>query len=223
MHISFHGKGSLGTKREMANLSGRSGPNRDEKDHGNRLKYAFDGGFLSGAHPPDTPLTVDVDDEDSSIPQSSESESSDSVGESKRFSDLAASIQVFSGSLLRMELAEIEMLKAREALRVEAERRRVELEDEMTQMFLSTQLQMASFLARESRNRKRKRVEEEISSSSERVDLVVMSTYKQKSLRTRSFETHQKDAPGFLISTLVSHQDEDLGVSAMPEKEANFI
>ncbi|KAK9268233.1 hypothetical protein L1049_010676 [Liquidambar formosana] len=139
----------------MANPAGPTEPGRRT---GDRLKYAFDAGFLSGEHPPDTPATVDDgDDGDSTIPPSSDSDSSNSSGESKRLADLAAGLRVFSESLLRTELAELEMVKAREALRFEAEKRRVEAETEMTQMLLQTQLQIASFVSRKSPNRKRKR------------------------------------------------------------------
>nr|DAD22614.1 TPA_asm: hypothetical protein HUJ06_024077 [Nelumbo nucifera] len=55
-----------------------------------------------------------------------------------------------------MELAEMEMIKAREAWRVEKERRLIESEAEMTQMLLETQLQVASFLLQKNQKRKRK-------------------------------------------------------------------
>ncbi|KAL6332214.1 hypothetical protein AAG906_001929 [Vitis piasezkii] len=121
-------------------MDGPIQPNRGSGTGEKRLKYAFDAGFLSGAHPPDTPVT--------------------------RLADLAASFRVFSESLARMELAEMEMLKAREAFRLEAEKRRLESEAEMTQMLLQTQLQIASLVSR-SPSRKRKRGEEDDPSISE--------------------------------------------------------
>ncbi|XP_010252531.1 PREDICTED: uncharacterized protein At4g22160 [Nelumbo nucifera] len=148
----------------MAELNNRTDAveERETQPHDNRLKHAFDAGFLSGSHPPDTPRTVDVhEEEDPIIRAISDSESSDSIGESKWWADLAASVHVFTGSMLRMELAEMEMIKAREAWRVEAERRLIESEAEMTQMLLETQLQVASFLSQKNRKRKRKRVEDE--------------------------------------------------------------
>ena len=138
----------------MADQSGRTGPNQTVGNEENRLKYAVDAGFLSGAHPHD-------DDEDSNEVPSSDSESSESVSESTRFTDLATSFRVFSESLLRMERAQLEMAKAREASRLEAEKRRVESEAELTRMLLQTQLQIASFVSRQSPSRKRKRVEED--------------------------------------------------------------
>ncbi|KAL0012257.1 hypothetical protein SO802_007365 [Lithocarpus litseifolius] len=136
----------------MAEQTGRAGPNRAVGNEENRLKYAVDAGLLSGAHP---------HDEDSNEPPSSDSESTDSATESTRFTGLAASFRVFSESLLRMERAQLEMAKAREASRLEAEKRRVESEAELTRMLLQTQLQIASFASsRQSPSRKRKRVEE---------------------------------------------------------------
>ena len=55
----------------------------------------------------------------------------------------------------------MEMLKAREAFRLESEKRRLESEAAMTQMLLQTQLQIASLVSRRSPSRKRKRGEEE--------------------------------------------------------------
>ncbi|KAA8515554.1 hypothetical protein F0562_018835 [Nyssa sinensis] len=156
----------------MADRSDWSEPNRGARNDDNRLKYAFDAGFLSGSHPTDT---VDADDGDSTTPQSSDSEDSDSVGESKRLADLSTSLRLFSESMLRMELAEMEMIKAREALRHKAEKRRAELEAESTQMFLQTQLQIASFISQTSPNRKRKRSNEDNSSTSEREGAMLLS------------------------------------------------
>ncbi|KAI8001169.1 Uncharacterized protein LOK49_LG09G00206 [Camellia lanceoleosa] len=63
------------------------------------------------------------------------------------------------------------MAKAREASRLEAEKRRAQLESELTQMLLQTQLQIASYISQPSptSSRKRKRSDEDNSSiSSER-------------------------------------------------------
>ncbi|CAL5408293.1 unnamed protein product [Camellia sinensis] len=162
------------TKKPHANHTSSSTPfmaepiGRTEPDN-KRLKYAFDAGFLSGAHPSDTPDTDD--DGDSVTRRSSDSESSDSDTDSEGLNDLAASFQLFSESMLRMELAELEMAKAREASRLEAEKRRAQLESELTQMLLHTQLQIASYISQPSptSSRKRKRSDEDNSSiSSER-------------------------------------------------------
>ncbi|KAJ0018712.1 hypothetical protein Pint_09788 [Pistacia integerrima] len=92
----------------------------------------------------------------------SNSGSNDSVSESMRFAaDLSTTFRIFSESLLRKELDELEMMKSREALRCEAEKRRVETEAESTQMLAQTQLQIASFVAGMSSSSKRKRVEED--------------------------------------------------------------
>lgn len=148
----------------MADQDGAQ-PNRGSGTGDRRLKYAFDAGFLSGTHPPpDTPVTLDSDVRGSTIPLGSTSNSSDSADESKRLADLAASFRVFTESLVRMELAEMEMLKAREAFRLETEKRRLESEAEMTQMLLQTQLQIASLVSR-GPSRKRKREEDDPSIS----------------------------------------------------------
>ena len=69
-----------------------------------------------------------------------------------------------------MEQTELEMAKAREALRLTAEKRRLESEAELTQMLLQTPLQIASLVSRRSdrdhdqhhhSSRKQKRAEEE--------------------------------------------------------------
>ncbi|KAM7501007.1 hypothetical protein LguiA_025421 [Lonicera macranthoides] len=127
-------------------------------DESRRLNFAFDAGLLPGGHPPDTP-NADYDDEDDSVTRQScdSEESSDSVGESKWSGDLAASFRVISESMLRTELAEQEMIKAREVSRLDAEKSRMESETELTRMLLQTQLQIASFMAQTSPNRKRKR------------------------------------------------------------------
>ncbi|XP_015879626.1 uncharacterized protein At4g22160 [Ziziphus jujuba] len=137
----------------MAYRTGRTGRSFLARNDDRRLKYVFDAGFLS--------LDLDDDGDDSNSSLSSDSESDDSDAESTRWADVAASFRVFSDSLLRMERAESEMAKAREALRLEAEKRRAELEAELTQMVLRTQLQMASYVSRQSQSRKRKRVEED--------------------------------------------------------------
>ncbi|GLT72658.1 hypothetical protein SLA2020_445730 [Shorea laevis] len=142
----------------MEDQTCRAGGNRSARNAESHLKYAVDAGFLSGAHP----NAPDLDDEESNQPASSDSESCDSVGESELphgLANLAASFRVFSESLLRMERAQLEMAKAREASRLEAEKRRVELEAELTRMLLQTQLQIASFASRQSPSRKRKRVD----------------------------------------------------------------
>ncbi|PSR98388.1 hypothetical protein CEY00_Acc24994 [Actinidia chinensis var. chinensis] len=131
----------------MANPIGRPDPNHcSPNDDDRSLKYAFDAGFVSGANP--------SNDGDSASRLSPDSESS---GESKRLGDLAASFRVFSESMLRMEQAELEMVKAREAARLAAEMRRAESETELTRMLVQTQLQIASFFIRTSPGRKRKR------------------------------------------------------------------
>ncbi|KAF3451769.1 hypothetical protein FNV43_RR07865 [Rhamnella rubrinervis] len=143
----------------------RSGRNRPVYDAQSRLRYAFDAGHYSlDGFPRGLDLVHDDDDdgdEDSSSPLSSDSETDDgSDGKSARWADVAASFRVFSDSLLRMERAESEMAKAREALRLEAEKRRAESEAELTQMMLRTQFQIASLVSRRIPSQKRKRVEE---------------------------------------------------------------
>lgn len=167
----------------MAYQTGRTGRNRRVYDDQSRLGYAFDAGFLSAAHysPDNVPRGLDLvdDDDDSNSPLSSDSETDDdSHGESTRWTDVAASFRVFSDSLLRMERAESEMAKAREALRLEAEKRRAESEAELTQMILRTQLQIASFVSRRIPSRKRKRVEED-----ERTSAVPSQRYVRRVLQ----------------------------------------
>ncbi|KAJ6725219.1 hypothetical protein OIU85_023072 [Salix viminalis] len=128
----------------MADTAGRTRLNREEK---NRLKHACDAGMVSGEVPSDS--------EDSNNPLSSDSVRSESP---PRLADLATSFRVFSESMARMDLAEREMIKAREASRLEAEKRRMELEAELTRMMLQTQLQIASIVAGKGTSRKRKRV-----------------------------------------------------------------
>ena len=60
------------------------------------------------------------------------------------------------------------MIKSREALRCEAEKRRMESEAEMTRMMMHTQLQIASFVEGMNSSRKRKRAEEDESRVSQR-------------------------------------------------------
>ncbi|XP_018829621.1 uncharacterized protein At4g22160-like [Juglans regia] len=149
-------------KLPMADQTGRAGLNRGASNNDFRLKYAVDAGFLSGPHPNDTPNALALDDEESGrAPSSDDSESCESAGESPRLASLAASFRVFSESLLRMERAQLEMAKAREASRLESEKRRIESEAELTRMMRQTQLQIASFVLQQSPSRKRKRVEED--------------------------------------------------------------
>ncbi|KAL1201734.1 hypothetical protein V5N11_006274 [Cardamine amara subsp. amara] len=104
--------------------------------------------------------------------------SSYSVTESNMSSDsttstgLSTIIRVLTDSLVRTQLAEMEMIKAREAARWEAEKRRLEMEVELTRMVLQTHLQVTSSLlvgeqkiSTGRRKRKRSVVEEHESSS----------------------------------------------------------
>lgn len=154
----------------MSEQMGQAEANTRSIDDGRLLQYGFDAGFLSS--PPDSPDTmmeVHVGKEDAiNTSSSSDSEESDLASDSTRLADLTASLQIFSESLLRMELAEMEMLKAREALRIESARRRIESEAEMNRMLMQTQLQIASFLSQRSSNRKRKRLDTDDATSSDR-------------------------------------------------------
>ncbi|KDP20697.1 hypothetical protein JCGZ_21168 [Jatropha curcas] len=142
----------------MADPTSRTRAQMAPTNDDNRLKCACDAGILSDACPYDNANDHDIDSEDSNQPQSSDSESC----ESTRLDDLAAScFRVFSDSLSRMELAEMEMIRARETSRWEAEKRRMELDAELTRMMLRTQLQIASVVAGKGPNKKRKRVEQE--------------------------------------------------------------
>ncbi|VVB12124.1 unnamed protein product [Arabis nemorensis] len=118
------------------------------------------------------------DDTHSSDTETESNPSSDSETESNQSSDsttstrLSTIIRVLSDSLLRSELAEMEMIKAREAARWEAEKRRLEMEVELTRLVLQTHLQATeSLLVGEEkitparRKRKRSEVEEHDSSS----------------------------------------------------------
>ncbi|CAH8315544.1 unnamed protein product [Eruca vesicaria subsp. sativa] len=107
--------------------------------------------------------------------------SSDSKTESNWSSDSTTStglsevMRVLSDSLLRTELAEMEMIKAREAARWEAEKRRMEMEVELTRMVLQTHLQATTSsllhikeeqkISPSPRKRKRSKVIEDESSS----------------------------------------------------------
>jgi hypothetical protein len=152
----------------MADAADRARPNREEE---NRLKHACDAGMVTGEVPSDS--------EDSNNPLSSDSVSSESP---PRLADLAASFRVFSESMARMDLAEMEMIKAREASRLEAEKRRMELEAELTRMMLQTQLQIASIVAGKGTSRKRKRVGEEEG------EMPILSRYSSFSLNEKVWD-----------------------------------
>lgn len=87
----------------------------------------------------------------------SDDPASDGDGESTGLTGLAASLRVLSESLLRAERAEAEAAKAREALRLRSENRRLESEAELTRLMLATELQIASLVS----CRKRKRLGED--------------------------------------------------------------
>ncbi|KAK9089752.1 hypothetical protein Scep_028834 [Stephania cephalantha] len=133
------------------------------------LTCAFDDGFLTGAPPPDSPTsTVDV-------PRDADPEyQCNSPREPSRLTDLRASLRVFTESFLRTETAEMEMIKSREASRIESERRRAETESVIAQMLAKNQLQIAEFLAKKGRNRKRKRVQRDDSSMADRQGLLLL-------------------------------------------------
>ncbi|CAA7031023.1 unnamed protein product [Microthlaspi erraticum] len=92
------------------------------------------------------------DESDSYDSETESNRSSDSETESNRSSDstttkgLTAIIRVLSDSMLRTEMAEMEMIKAREAARWEAEKKRLETELEMTRMVLQTHLEVTTSL-----------------------------------------------------------------------------
>ncbi|KAJ4912872.1 Uncharacterized protein Rs2_07493 [Raphanus sativus] len=118
----------------------------------------------SGEDGPNDPLTSD-----------SKTESNWSSDSATTSTGLSAVIRVMSDSLLRTELAEMEMIKARETARWEAEKRRMEMELELTRMALQTHLQATTSLLVEeqeispSSRRKRKRsqvIEDESSTTS---------------------------------------------------------
>ncbi|KAI3680490.1 hypothetical protein L6452_35261 [Arctium lappa] len=124
--------------------SNLSSSNNGDGDRHSRLKQAIDGGgFIS-------------DDE---------GWSSESSGRSRR--SVAASLRDFAESMMRREVAELEMMKVREAARIESENRRLERETELTEMILKTQLEITSFLCSGTGDRKRKRREEDDGESPE--------------------------------------------------------
>ncbi|KAI3456507.1 hypothetical protein Pfo_013170, partial [Paulownia fortunei] len=130
----------------------------EETKSSNPLKYTFDGHFLPTTPPDDdTTKTTESNHSNSETGQSSES----------RYSDPSrtASLQLIANTMLRMELAELEMMKKREAARLEAQKRQAELEDEMTRMMLQTQSHIASFVSQNSSSGKRKRFNIDGSSS----------------------------------------------------------
>ncbi|KAK8629537.1 hypothetical protein V6N13_078373 [Hibiscus sabdariffa] len=152
----------------MADPSAPAQPTVTKDD--NCLKYSCDAGFFSNAHPSDTP---NLDEEDSNDPPPTfDSDDCDSTP----LSDLSASLRVFSDSILKMELAGMEMVKAMEASRCEAEKRRAESEVELTRMMLRTQSLIASFVAGDGDNRKRKRgADDESMDSSVRQGALLLS------------------------------------------------
>ncbi|OWM83373.1 hypothetical protein CDL15_Pgr012854 [Punica granatum] len=115
----------------------------------NRLKYAYDDGFIPENLPPD---------EDSTVSPGSASDSEPECPDGIAV-NLAASLRLFCDSMRTIEQVEMEMAKAREASRVEVERRRGELDLELTRMVAQSQLQIAAVVAagKSGRCRKRKR------------------------------------------------------------------
>ncbi|GKV01957.1 hypothetical protein SLEP1_g14461 [Rubroshorea leprosula] len=136
--------------------------NRAASKDRSRLKYSCDAGMLSCVHPPEA---VNLDNEDSNGPLSSDYDSCDSTDDSTPLAKLSAGVRVFSDWLLTTKLSETEMIKAMEASRWEAEKLRAESEVEATRMLLRTQSQIASFVSA-TESRKRKRVEEDESRDS---------------------------------------------------------
>ncbi|KAI3928555.1 hypothetical protein MKW98_024156 [Papaver atlanticum] len=140
-----------------------------------RLNYTSEGGSLLGAHALDTLPTIVVDGGARQfLLTSQDSDKTDSTNESNRLADLSASFKMISSSLMKMKLADIEMIKAREISRIESEKRSVEVEANLTQMLVNTQLEIASFLSRTIQKRKRKRVGNDDSSISERQSLLLL-------------------------------------------------
>ncbi|XP_026422977.1 uncharacterized protein LOC113318912 [Papaver somniferum] len=140
-----------------------------------RLSYTSEGGSLLGAHPLDTLPTIVVDGGARQfLLTSQDSDKTHSTNESNRLADLSASFRMISSSLMMMKLADIEMIKAREISRIESEKRSIEVEANLTQMLVNTQLEIASFLSRTIQKRKRKRVENDDSSISERQSLLLL-------------------------------------------------
>ncbi|XWS18160.1 hypothetical protein CRYUN_Cryun32bG0018500 [Craigia yunnanensis] len=157
----------------MADPTARTALNRTGSKDENRLKHTCDAGFLSNTHPSNNP---NLDEEDSNDPLAFDSDNCGSDCDSTPLTDLSASLRVFSDSMLRMELARMEMVKAMEASRCEAEKRRVESEAELTRMMLRTQSQIASFIGGDGENRKRKRLaEDERGDSSVRQGALLLS------------------------------------------------
>ncbi|KAJ0692210.1 hypothetical protein HanPI659440_Chr15g0583341 [Helianthus annuus] len=74
---------------------------------------------------------------------------------------VAASLRDLAECMMRRQAAELEMMKTREMVRIEAENRRLERETELTEMMLKTQLQLTSFICSQACDRKRKRREED--------------------------------------------------------------
>lgn len=122
-----------------------------------RLKYTLDAGRFSPAVPPDD---GDAAGSESDEMKSENGESSESAYSSScSTAGMAASFQVIANTMLRMELAQLEMVKRREADRLEAQMRRAQLEDEITQMMLQAQSHIASFVHQRSSARKRKNIQ----------------------------------------------------------------
>ncbi|GJR33408.1 hypothetical protein Tco_1109640 [Tanacetum coccineum] len=72
---------------------------------------------------------------------------------------VTASLRDLAESMIRKEVAEMEMIKAREAARILAEHRRLERENELMEMMLNSHLQIINSVL--SHHRKRKRAEDE--------------------------------------------------------------
>lgn len=109
-----------------------------ERKVSNPLKYTFDGQLLPTT-PPDDDKTE-----------------SNSDSETRRLPSVAVTFQLLTNTVLRMELAELEMMKNRETARLEAQRRQSDFEYELTRMMLQTQSHIASFVSQTSSSRKRK-------------------------------------------------------------------
>ncbi|KAI3992714.1 hypothetical protein MKX01_021675 [Papaver californicum] len=140
-----------------------------------RLNYTSEGGLLLGAHSLDTLPTIVVDGGARQfLLTSQDSDKTDSISESNRLADLSASFRMISSSLMKMKLDDIEMIKARDISRIESEKRGVESEANLTQMLVNSQLEITSFLSRTIHKRKRKRVENDDSSISERQSLLLL-------------------------------------------------
>ncbi|KAI3823846.1 hypothetical protein L1987_05291 [Smallanthus sonchifolius] len=108
----------------------------------------------------------DDDDRHRRLKQAVEVElASDDEEWSPKSSGVAASLRDFAESMMRRQGAELEMMKTREVVRIEAENRRLERETELTEMMLKTQLQLSSFICSQTCDRKRKRGEEDGSES----------------------------------------------------------